>query len=440
MSLFDRPSLVTRAKHIRTLEWRLRVRNVSIRLEETIERMIQILSRTLIGLTLCFTIIGCQQADEVTETGSESLDVIDGTAVWDHQDVALTIIDQWDQTEVTFGSPEVQFATAGGREDLALPIQSSIPFPPKCGSTGGDPIDKIVELAQETSIVFINEAHDAPRHRQFALDVSLRLNEVGYAIFAAETFDETIGQGRRYPTMSDGYYSVEPIYGRLIRNLQNRGFGLAAYHPSNYEGYEKVSFGTTDEERANALAIQEEQTARSLIDRVINRWPNQKIIVHVGYSHAMDEPIGDISVSWLAALVKEETGVDPLTVSLTSCNGSGNGFEEAWAGDLSESDNGFAGVDIAVASPVIEFSDGRPDWRQRRGDKVVQIPDALRSASRTVVVEARLNGEPIDAVPVDRIVNRPGENLPLLLPEGDYWILAWTLEGQYGPTVVTQVR
>lgn len=56
-------------------------------------------------------------------------------------------------------------------------------------ATPHDAIEEIVRRARDTSIVILNEAHNSPRDRAFALQVARALKPLGYSILAAETFD-----------------------------------------------------------------------------------------------------------------------------------------------------------------------------------------------------------------------------------------------------------
>ena len=46
---------------------------------------------------------------------------------------------------------------------------------------------KIVDLAADTRIVIINEAHDRPQHREFIRRLATRLAPLGYTHFAGES-------------------------------------------------------------------------------------------------------------------------------------------------------------------------------------------------------------------------------------------------------------
>jgi len=63
------------------------------------------------------------------------------------------------------------------------------------------------------------------------------------------------------------------------------------------------------------------------------------------------------------------------------------------------------------------------------GQQLIDVPEPLRSDSRRVIIEARPVGEPLMAIPIDRVMLWPGENIPLLLNPGMYSLTAYT-EGE----------
>jgi hypothetical protein len=50
----------------------------------------------------------------------------------------------------------------------------------------------------------------------------------------------------------------------------------------------------------------------------------------------------------------------------------------------------------------------------------------LHRAGQIAIYEARMAGEPVNVTPMDRLLLRPGEILPLLLPAGRYDVSVWT--------------
>ena len=118
----------------------------------------------------------------------------------------------------------------------------------------------------------------------------------------------------------------------------------------------------------------------------------------------------------MAARLKEKTGIDPLTISQTTCRGGSDrlGLSVPPAGEP-------AGMfDLIVDHPEPRFEQHRPKWRTWLSDQAVSIPKALRPAAGWRVIEARPVSETSASVPMDRVAIRPGEDVALMLPPGRY--------------------
>ncbi len=138
-------------------------------------------------------------------------------------------------------------------------------------------------------------------------------------------------------------------------------------------------------------------------------------MVYVGYSHATEVPRPD-GQKWMATRLKALTGIDPLTVSQTTCRGGGTKDRLAQL----PADQPAGTFDLVVDHPTVKFVRERPAWRVAAGDRVVSIPRALRPSKGWRIVEARPVGESQASVPMDRVAIRPGEDVALLLPPGRY--------------------
>ena len=151
---------------------------------------------------------------------------------------------------------------------------------------------------------------------------------------------------------------------------------------------------------------------------------SDRILIHAGFSHAAEVPIRGPDgnpLEWMAARLKRRTGIDPLTIDQTDCR---SGSDEI---QLTNASPGHAEGqhDLMVAHPDLRFVDGRPEWRTEGPVTRVAIPNGIVSQSSRTIVEARFLDEPIDAVPIDRVMLWPGESLPLLLPAGSYLIVGF---------------
>jgi hypothetical protein len=345
-------------------------------------------------------------------------------------------LDGW-SAEGMEGAIALQMFPLAGREDLVARLDPSN-LPP-CEMLEGDPFEVIAERARDAQIVIVNEAHDQPFHRHVIERLGRALAE-DFGIFAAETFsyDALAQREDGEITAALGSYSDEPMFARELRALDAAGYRFVAYEITKAQ---RAPEGASDAER---VKVREEAQATNLIEAVLDEDPNARVLVHVGYAHAYETPIDSFGeeIEWFAARLKRKTGIDPLTVSQTTCTLEAAAEDNAFDG-LSLVDGQAAlprpgAVDLVLAHPPLRFERNRPAWRAAIGDIPVDVPQALLSGERRVVVEARKPGQSLGEVPADRLLLYPGEKIPLLLPPGEWQLTAWTREGlQHRPINVT---
>ena len=335
--------------------------------------------------------------------------------------------------------PVAQFMTLMGREDLVAPALSDQNLA-ACGESLGDPIEIIRERAAKTSIVILNEAHDAPLNRQFISDVLSALKQDGFGIYAAETFtfnyNDFPGTKGDAPTpwLSDGVYSQEPIFGRTVRHAKKLGYELVQYE----QDYETQN-SPEDAGRYESWTVREIAQATTLMSTIFTDRPDAKTIIHVGYGHIAERPreIDGKPAKSMALYLRERTGIDALTISQTSC-GSLEGTTIAEA--LADGSANALGTDLMVGHPPLTFTKNRPDWRRALGDIDTAVPPEFLSHTEPVVIEARRSGETALSVPEDSLYLLPGEtDIPLLLPPGTYRVEAFTKTGKVGAPVTLTV-
>lgn len=312
-----------------------------------------------------------------------------------------------------------------GREDLIAGVSGDYRAK-RCAPLAGsiDVFAAIERAARATSIVIINESHERSQHRGFIAEVARRLRPLGYDGLAIETLanskPDTPEKSRpsflRQPGLTyleddDGYYLSEAGFGRLGRTAKALGYGLLAYEIID----EGPSPDLTQDQR---IAVREEAQATNLAAYLAGK-PGAKLLVHVGYSHAAEVPRTD-GARFMAARLKEKTGIDPLTISQTTCRGGGDAARLA----ALPADQPAGTFDLVVDHPTARFERGRPVWRGRTGDRSIDIPRSLRPAAGWRVIEARPVGEPVTSVPMDRVAIRRGEDVVMMLPPGRYRLRA----------------
>ena len=319
------------------------------------------------------------------------------------------------------GQKYMQMLPAVGREDIhaaqrdwRMRARTCEPSP-----DSREPIEAIVELARDTRIVIVNEAHDRPRHRDFIRQVAIALEPLGYTRFAAETFRDFVVESpeRRFPRVIDGYYSNEPVFGRLLREVLSLDYRLEVYE---YRG----AASDLDMDSYWARADRREEAQAENLARIIaSMGSEERILIHVGYSHAAEVPIpsfDDRELAWMAARLREKTGIDPLTIDQTDCASASQTTALTAAAERHVPGQ----FDLVVGHPPLTFERNRPTWRMR-DRSAVRVSVKMRSDSQRVLIEVRPEGEPSYTVPVDRLMLWPGEDLPLLLEEGRYELTAW---------------
>lgn len=308
-----------------------------------------------------------------------------------------------------------------GREDL-IASRSGDYTSNNCAplSKASEVFTEIENRARATSIVIINESHERSEHRGFTVEVARRLRSLGYDSLAIETLSsptpDTSARNLpmfiqmpdlRYFVDNDGYYLSEAGFGRLGRLAKSLGYRLLPYEP--------VFDGTTRAMTRNEQIARREEGQAGNLAAFMQKYPAAKLLIHVGYSHAAEVARADGS-TWMAARLKAKTGIDPLTISQTTCRGAGDRprLSALPAGEPAGT------FDLVVDHPEARFERHRPEWRKLIGDKPVRIPRSLRPVSGWRVIEARPLGEPATSVPMDRVAIRPGEDIALMLPPGRY--------------------
>lgn len=320
------------------------------------------------------------------------------------------------------GQDHMQTLPAVGREDRHADVEGRWIVAGPCEPTGehdGDVLRTIADHAVDTRIVIVNEAHDRPRHREFTRGLAARLAPLGYTHFAVEALDpETFtNDAVPYARTNFGTYVNEPVFGSLVRTAKELGFVLVAYDSGIVDAEEAL-------EPVEHVRLREERQASRLAEVIADLPESERILIHVGYSHAAEVPIrgfGGNQIEWMAARLRQRTGIDPLTIDQTDCLSDSDRIQFAAASPRHADGQ----HDLLVAHPALKFVDGRPEWRAAGPVSQVAIPSGLISESARTIVEARYVDEPMDAVPIDRVMLWPGESIPLLLPVGSYWIVGF---------------
>lgn len=326
-----------------------------------------------------------------------------------------------------------QTIAAIGREDLLIGLNGVYDDPAGavCSEEEADnPLEKLVDLQGDQNVVIINEHHAMPAHRIFIRDLVVRLHAEGFTHYAAETLTPESLSRTGYPVTSDGWYTSEPMMARLIKTVRDLG-------------YVQVAYEQTDEQRAppdadiqTRIAARENAQVANLTAAVFDKDPETKIIVHVGHSHAAEEPI--FGTEWMAARLKKATGIDPLTISLLACQSPSKKPVLSTTAINAEGDIEPRFTDYLVGLPALGFVNGRPTYRAEIGDLATDVPRRLLSDEKPIIVEARPVGASLESEAVERLFLNPGEALPLMLPRGKWSLISFDEQGSISkPEIVT---
>lgn len=137
-----------------------------------------------------------------------------------------------------------------------------------------------------------------------------------------------------------------------------------------------------------------------------------------------------MQVKMMGARFKETTGIDPLTVEQTVFWSPTEQFVVCDS-DAMHLVPDPSQVYIGAARPG--FTHNRPNWRLSAGDKLVEIPQQVLRPNEAAIYEARYSNETDSAVPVDRVLVRPGKSIPLSLAAGAFKVRVWTKAEGWSP-------
>ncbi len=300
------------------------------------------------------------------------------------------------------------------------------------------PIDAVDYLAKRLSreqIVIISEAHANPQHRVFTRRLLKSLRENGFRHIGLETItssfedstqflEDTLLNKRGYPLNSpiSGMYTREPQMANLVREAIELGFTVF--------GYEKTT-QKTDRDLQQALNIQ----------HYLAEHPNEKIVIHCGYYHAVESsfPKGK-NGNYMAYHLKKLTEIDPFTIYQDALSEKLKQPESPYYKMVNAVEssvlvdenahlfNGFdtiAHFDALIYHPRTKFVKGRPDWlASLPGNHFVAIDQQkIANENYPTIVQAFLTSEDANATPLDMVeILSKSEEKALLLKTGNYRI------------------
>ncbi|HEU4884905.1 MAG TPA: hypothetical protein VFT45_21785 [Longimicrobium sp.] len=318
-------------------------------------------------------------------------------------------------------------------------------------------VQAILDAARERRLVMVNEGHHVPQGRVLTLQLLRGLYDLGYRYLAVEALSSRSGDAlaaNRYPVLSTGMYTREPVFGQLLREALRMGYTLVPY-----DTYPAGCRPTADDpNRCNSL--RDSMAAENIHARTFAIDPGARVLVHAGYSHVVKVPRPG-GTQWLASWL-ERRGLAPLSIDQTEMRERGapaleprpyrRAEERGWLAEpvvlrdgegwYRSTAEGFGSVDFQVFTPRTRTVQGRPDWLFSRAGRTpipldAAIADAVSRGEGPYLVQAFLADESDDAVPVDQFVVAGGVLPVLALIPGRYRIVAANRAGVVARSALT---
>lgn len=313
--------------------------------------------------------------------------------------------------------------------------------------TASSAIDFIVSEAQDRQIVIINEAHQMGEHRAFAAELLHGLRAIGFTHLGMEALSPVARQSWQsspVPSMETGFYFHDPMMGHLLLTADSLG-----YEWFNYEQRpdQELDCAVDDCSREARIANREQVQASNIIEAVLADDPEARIVLFVGLAHLNERPGHDENgrpLGWMAAVLAERTGIDPLTVDQVTGSGIGpryvgqrvrllhDAFDFAHPSVLiDESGRAMAPpdqrwvADMVVFHPTPDLDRGltRPDWLLSVTGRMPVFVDLEAATERPMIIQAFRAGAGERELPFDQIAILEGEevsSVTLVLPAGEF--------------------
>ena len=289
-------------------------------------------------------------------------------------------------------------------------------------------------LAAERRVIMLNEAHNKPLHRAFALLLLADLYKKGFRYFAMEMLNNYADHTLENLTIHTGQYCTEPVAGELIRSALEIGFQLVSYEDT-------LAYIHTPTQRDSVQAEN--------INHILSLDPGAKIFVLAGYGHIAKRSLDSAYIP-MAMAFQRISGIDPLCIDQTDMTEESNmeygrilyrAYTEkfrvlypsiAWSENLPVNITNNPDYDISVIHPPTVYRDGRPSWLELGG---LRKPLYIKPQEKnTFLVQAYYQSElpqegPGQIVPADQTyIPTNKENYLLFLRKGAYILVFRDIE------------
>lgn len=166
----------------------------------------------------------------------------------------------------------------------------------------------ILDKADSTNIILINESHHIPYHRVFVMELLEELRNKGYSHLAMETF-EGEDYNNDFPQFKDGYYLREPLFAEMIRKAIKLGFELV-----EYESKEKCD--RSGKEKYFCSNYRDSIQADNIY-KIFEEQEDAKVLVYAGYSHIKETYEGGTK---RMGYYLNRKNLNPLSIDQTKMN------------------------------------------------------------------------------------------------------------------------
>ena len=165
-------------------------------------------------------------------------------------------------------------------------------------------VPALCAAAHGRRLVMIDEEHPFPLDRAFGAAVLPCLRADGFDALAVEMLDDDVTPVRAdgVPRGYHGNFTDEPRMADLLSEAIALGFELVPYEhvpPSSVTGMKR-------------RIEQREQGEADRLSAFLRDHPKSRVVVWCGYDHLYERAID--GTPWMAARVRADTGIDPLTV------------------------------------------------------------------------------------------------------------------------------
>jgi hypothetical protein len=151
--------------------------------------------------------------------------------------------------------------------------------------------EEISTIAKNNQIIILNEDHNYPKHRLFAMELLDVLKKNGYTYLSLEAFN-TDDENHPVPNIKNGFYTRETYFAHFIRKANTMGFSIVG-HDSDDDNIDR-----------------EVGQAKNIM-KILDKDPKAKIFIYVGHSHLEKEG----RKRWMASYLKEYSKINPITIN-----------------------------------------------------------------------------------------------------------------------------